>query len=126
VAEELYQAGFISYPRTETDKFSENHDLQSPVNEQTGHPLWGQYAQRLLDPQQNLWRNPGNGGHDDKAHPPIHPTRFSEGEANWTNDHKVCASHHIILAAFQNLTLYTPTPNPLPYLNLFQWTEDPL
>jgi DNA topoisomerase-3 len=28
VAEELYQAGFISYPRTETDKFSENHDLQ--------------------------------------------------------------------------------------------------
>jgi DNA topoisomerase-3 len=88
VAEELYQAGFISYPRTETDKFSENHDLQSPVNEQTGHPLWGQYAQRLLDPQQNLWRNPGNGGHDDKAHPPIHPTRFSEGEANWTNDHK--------------------------------------
>jgi DNA topoisomerase-3 len=90
VAEELYQAGFISYPRTETDKFSENHDLQIPVNEQTRHPLWGQYAQRLLDPQQNLWRNPGNGGHDDKAHPPIHPTRFSEGEANWTNDHKVC------------------------------------
>jgi len=27
-AEDLYQAGFISYPRTETDKFSENQDLQ--------------------------------------------------------------------------------------------------
>lgn len=28
VAEDLYQAGFISYPRTETDKFSMNTDLQ--------------------------------------------------------------------------------------------------
>ncbi|KAG0492525.1 hypothetical protein HPP92_005923 [Vanilla planifolia] len=28
VAEELYQAGFISYPRTETDGFSVNTDLQ--------------------------------------------------------------------------------------------------
>ena len=28
MAEELYQAGFISYPRTETDYFSENTDLQ--------------------------------------------------------------------------------------------------
>lgn len=27
VAEELYQAGFISYPRTETDQFSESYDL---------------------------------------------------------------------------------------------------
>lgn len=27
VAEELYQAGFISYPRTETDNFSPNTDL---------------------------------------------------------------------------------------------------
>lgn len=87
VAEELYQAGFISYPRTETDKFSENQDLQSIVNEQIGHSAWGQYAQRLLDPQQQLWKQPGDGGHDDKAHPPIHPTRFSEGEGNWTNDH---------------------------------------
>ena len=37
VAEELYQAGFISYPRTETDRFSENQDLQFLVNEQTRH-----------------------------------------------------------------------------------------
>lgn len=27
IAEELYQAGFISYPRTETDSFSASMDL---------------------------------------------------------------------------------------------------
>ena len=39
-----------------------------------------------------LWRGPGNGGHDDKAHPPIHPTRAltqQGGEGNWTADHAV-------------------------------------
>uniref|UniRef100_A0A0D3FE71 DNA topoisomerase n=2 Tax=Oryza barthii TaxID=65489 RepID=A0A0D3FE71_9ORYZ len=88
VAEELYQAGFISYPRTETDNFSPNTDLHSIVHEQVAHPNWGTYAQRLLDPEARLWRNPSNGGHDDKAHPPIHPTKFSAGETNWTDNHK--------------------------------------
>ncbi|XP_077229660.1 topoisomerase 3alpha isoform X2 [Tasmannia lanceolata] len=87
VAEDLYQAGFISYPRTETDSFSVNTDLHTIVREQEGHPLWGSYAQLLLDPEAGLWRNPGNGGHDDKAHPPIHPTRFSPGESGWSQDH---------------------------------------
>lgn len=87
VAEELYQSGFISYPRTETDSFSENTDLQAIVREQQGHPLWGSYAQRLLDPEENLWRNPSNGGHNDNAHPPIHPTKFSAGESGWSQDH---------------------------------------
>ena len=30
LAEELYQAGFISYPRTETDRFSADYDLKVP------------------------------------------------------------------------------------------------
>jgi DNA topoisomerase-3 len=29
LAEELYQAGFLSYPRTETDCFSEDIDLRA-------------------------------------------------------------------------------------------------
>ncbi|WVZ55592.1 hypothetical protein U9M48_006232 [Paspalum notatum var. saurae] len=88
VAEELYQAGFISYPRTETDNFSPNTDLHAIVREQVSHSVWGAYAQRLLNPETRLWKNPGNGGHDDKAHPPIHPTKFSEGENNWSPDHR--------------------------------------
>ncbi|KAJ6682709.1 PROKARYOTIC DNA TOPOISOMERASE [Salix koriyanagi] len=87
VAEDLYQAGFISYPRTETDCFSSRTDLHTIVQEHQEHPVWGSYAQRLLDPGAGLWRNPGNGGHDDKAHPPIHPTKFSAGESRWSQDH---------------------------------------
>ncbi|TXG74852.1 hypothetical protein ES288_1Z004400v1 [Gossypium darwinii] len=88
VAEELYQAGFISYPRTETDCFSSRTDLHAIVQEQQEHPDWGSYAQRLLDLETGLWRNPGSGGHDDKAHPPIHPTKFSTGEHGWSQDHR--------------------------------------
>ncbi|WOK95806.1 DNA topoisomerase 3-alpha isoform X2 [Canna indica] len=87
IAEELYQAGFISYPRTETDGFSVNTDLHAIARDQVGHPIWGSYAQKLLDPEARLWRNPSNGGHDDKAHPPIHPTKFSTGETSWSQDH---------------------------------------
>lgn len=32
VAEDLYQAGFISYPRTETDSFSVNTDLHVSIS----------------------------------------------------------------------------------------------
>ncbi|XP_028549631.1 DNA topoisomerase 3-alpha isoform X2 [Dendrobium catenatum] len=88
VAEELYQAGFISYPRTETDGFSVNTDLHAIVREQVVDPTWGPYAQQLLDPEVRLWRNPSNGGHDDKAHPPIHPTKLFAGVPGWTEDHK--------------------------------------
>ncbi|KAI5673799.1 hypothetical protein M9H77_14163 [Catharanthus roseus] len=87
VAEDLYQSGFISYPRTETDGFSDQTILHRIVEEQQEHPQWGSYAQRLLDPGVGLWRNPGSGGHDDKAHPPIHPTKFSAGESSWSQDH---------------------------------------
>ncbi|MFS7906714.1 putative DNA topoisomerase [Helianthus anomalus] len=88
IAEDLYQSGFISYPRTETDSFSTRTDLHILVQEQQEHPVWGPYAQRLLDPSSGLWRNPSGGGHDDKAHPPIHPTKFSAGESRWSEDHK--------------------------------------
>jgi DNA topoisomerase-3 len=51
----------------------------------------------LLDPGAGLWRNPSNGGHDDKAHPPIHPTKFSAGESRWSQDHHVV--HLLILVS---------------------------
>ncbi|GAB4819974.1 hypothetical protein N2152v2_007020 [Parachlorella kessleri] len=78
LAEELYQAGYISYPRTETNQFDTQYDLRALVGEQQQSPQWGGFAQRLVSNE--LWRWPRAGGSDDKAHPPIHPTKsFTEG-----------------------------------------------
>ncbi|ROT35700.1 DNA topoisomerase [Sodiomyces alkalinus F11] len=74
VAEELYNKGFISYPRTETDRFSKDINLQRSVQKQTQSEAWGQYAQSLLD---GAFSQPRQGRHDDKAHPPIHPVTFA-------------------------------------------------
>ncbi|XP_057419211.1 DNA topoisomerase 3-alpha isoform X2 [Lotus japonicus] len=69
-------------------RMSSEHTMKAIVQEQQGHPEWGIYAQRLLDPEAGLWRNPRGGGHDDKAHPPIHPTKFSAGESGWSQNHR--------------------------------------
>ncbi|KAF2224271.1 DNA topoisomerase III [Elsinoe ampelina] len=73
VAEKLYNKGFISYPRTETDRFDRNADLQRLIQNQTQSATWGTYAQSLLD---GGYRFPKEGRNDDKAHPPIHPVTF--------------------------------------------------
>lgn len=70
IAEDLYNKGFISYPRTETDKFDKGMNLQALVQKQTTDDRWGQFAQALVD---GGFRQPREGKHDDKAHPPIHP-----------------------------------------------------
>lgn len=73
VAEGLYQKGFISYPRTETDRFDKGINLQALCQKQTPSNQWGQYAQSLIN---GAFRQPRQGRHDDKAHPPIHPVAW--------------------------------------------------
>ncbi len=46
IAERLYQQGFISYPRTETSKFSPNTDFRGLINVQKDDPIWGDYARK--------------------------------------------------------------------------------
>ncbi|CCE88873.1 Piso0_001663 [Millerozyma farinosa CBS 7064] len=72
-AEKLYNKGFLSYPRTETDKFPPTMDLKAVIQKQTQNSTWGQYASELLN---GRFRSPRAGSHDDKAHPPIHPVNF--------------------------------------------------
>ena len=74
VAEKLYNKGFISYPRTETDRFDKGMDLRALVRKQTQDNRWGQFAQNLAD---GGFQQPRQGKNDDKAHPPIHPIIYA-------------------------------------------------
>ncbi|GAB1611339.1 DNA topoisomerase 3-alpha-like, partial [Argonauta hians] len=73
IAEKLYTQGFISYPRTETNKFTNDINLSGLVELQTVDPAWGGFASRVLEEGPN----PRNGNKSDQAHPPIHPTKYS-------------------------------------------------
>ncbi|KAK1826241.1 DNA topoisomerase [Podospora conica] len=72
-AEKLYNKGFISYPRTETDRFDKGMNLRSLVQKQTPSTQWGPFAQALIG---GNFKQPREGKNDDKAHPPIHPITF--------------------------------------------------
>lgn len=49
--------------------------FEEHIRIQTTHPDWGAYAGNLL---QHGWSRPRNGRDDDKAHPPIHPTKSGD------------------------------------------------
>ncbi|XP_014209436.1 DNA topoisomerase 3-alpha [Copidosoma floridanum] len=75
IAERLYTQGFISYPRTETNIFPKEMNLVSLVTLQTPESVaWGGFAQRLL--QEGI--TPRQGKKSDQAHPPIHPTKYTD------------------------------------------------
>ncbi|KAB5531012.1 hypothetical protein PHYPO_G00135980 [Pangasianodon hypophthalmus] len=74
VAEKLYTQGFISYPRTETNMFPRNLNLIPLVEQQTQDNEWGAFARGILD---SGGPTPRNGNKSDQAHPPIHPTKYT-------------------------------------------------
>lgn len=71
VAEQLYNKGYLSYPRTETNKFAPEIDLQRLISKQQNNSRWGDYVDQLQNHDQ--FSRPRDGNKDDKAHPPIHP-----------------------------------------------------
>lgn len=82
-AEALYNKGFISYPRTETDRFDSGMNLRALVGKQTADNRWGGFAQDLVD---GGFSQPRQGRNDDKAHPPIHPITYAAPTV--LNDHE--------------------------------------
>lgn len=74
IAERLYNAGIISYPRTETEIYPRTFSLKRLLERHVDHPEWGDYVSKLLQKRIRATR----GKRDDKAHPPIHPTKSIE------------------------------------------------
>ncbi|KAI1814850.1 DNA topoisomerase [Poronia punctata] len=85
-AEQLYNKGFISYPRTETDRFDPGMNLRNLVQKQTQSQDWGDFAQNLV---QGGFQQPRQGKNDDKAHPPIHPITFAAPQVLNENERKI-------------------------------------
>lgn len=72
IAEKLYNKGYISYPRTETDGFDPGFPLEALVEKHFSDHRWGSYARKLSE---GAFRRPRSGKNNDKAHPPIHPLK---------------------------------------------------
>ncbi|MEM4411425.1 MAG: DNA topoisomerase [Thermofilum sp.] len=87
LAEKLYQYGYISYPRTETTIYPPTLDLRKLAGMFTQWEDSGWYVRKILSREVV----PTRGREDDKAHPPIHPTRAAArgellkrfGEKGW-------------------------------------------
>lgn len=96
IAQKLYQEGILSYPRTETNFFAEDIELQALLGLHREHNSWGAYTRRLLDNGGFVWPLHGGlltfyynfflpflcrhhipivAGQNDEAHPPIHPIK---------------------------------------------------
>ncbi|RZC37038.1 DNA topoisomerase 3-alpha [Asbolus verrucosus] len=74
IAEKLYSQGYISYPRTETNIFPKELNLANLVTEQQNDDRWGAFAHRIMN---EGGPNPRQGKKSDQAHPPIHPTKYT-------------------------------------------------
>ncbi|TKR77184.1 hypothetical protein L596_018201 [Steinernema carpocapsae] len=72
IAEKLYAQGYISYPRTETNKFPANLNLAPLVDAQIASSDWGEFATGIID---RGGPRPRGGSKSDEAHPPIHPLK---------------------------------------------------
>ena len=76
IMEKLYNKGFLSYPRTETQKYNPTINLKKIVNELTNSPEIGAFATKVASGEQ--FSGPKHGKKDDKAHPPIHPVKYAD------------------------------------------------
>ena len=105
IAEKLYNKGFISYPRTETDSFLKSIDLKELIGYHVDSDDWGGYASNLLnDDSSNKFLWPKNGPHNDNAHPPIHPVKLLKKHEVTPEEWKVyeLVSRHFLACCSQD------------------------
>ncbi|GAA0660868.1 DNA topoisomerase I [Natronoarchaeum mannanilyticum] len=71
VAEDLYTAGYITYPRTDNTVYPDDLDPEELLDEFVGHYTFGDDAESLLEIEDI---EPTEGDEETTDHPPIHPT----------------------------------------------------
>jgi DNA topoisomerase-1 len=71
LAEELYTAGYTTYPRTDNTVYPEDLDERALLETFAEHPNYGDDAQTLLEQDEIT---PTAGDNETTDHPPIHPT----------------------------------------------------
>lgn len=69
IAEKLYNNGYISYPRTETDSFPKGFGFSSIINKIKEDIKFGDYASNFE------FKYPRTGSNNDQAHSPIYPLK---------------------------------------------------
>ncbi len=72
IAEDLYTAGYITYPRTDNTVYPDDLDPEALLDDFVGHPVLGESAESLLENDDDIV--PTEGDEETTDHPPIHPT----------------------------------------------------
>jgi DNA topoisomerase III len=76
--DKLYSRGFISYPRTNSTRYSSAINLKKIVELFQANPVFGEFATKVCSGA--MWSAPRNGNHEDETLPPIHPVRNATRE----------------------------------------------
>lgn len=76
-AQNLYSAGYTSYPRTSSQKLPESLGFESIFQQLSANPEFKRHIDQLP-----VKLKPHNGKKEDAAHPPIHPTGILPGKLN--------------------------------------------
>ncbi|MFC4436931.1 MULTISPECIES: DNA topoisomerase I [Natrialbaceae] len=71
IAEDLYTAGYMTYPRTDNTVYPDDLDPEELLKEFVGHSTFGDSAESLLEADEI---EPTEGDEETTDHPPIHPT----------------------------------------------------
>ena len=83
IAEDLYTAGFITYPRTDNTVYPDDLDPEELLETFTAHPAFAEDADSLLDDDDI---EPTEGDTETTDHPPIHPTGEFPPKAELSDD----------------------------------------
>ncbi len=83
LAEDLYTAGYITYPRTDNTVYPDDLDPAARLNDLAAHPSLGEDAYAVRESGD---LTPTSGDEETTDHPPIHPTAEVPGRGALSDD----------------------------------------